>query len=419
MRRKKLHYAWIVMLGGLLTTAVGLGIFNSTFSVFVVPVTSELGLSRAAFTLHRTIITLVSAMLMPLYSRWFIRFGAKRLILISGIGLAAITMGYSFSTALWHFNLLAFFHGVLINGTNFMTIGMLIGGWFSDKKGFATGIAYCGSGIGGAILTPIVGQIIEVMDWQAAYRISGLIGFLIIVPVALFLIQNKPEDMGLIPYKENSSGDGVKPDVEGTISVNLTVSEAMRTPVFYLLALAFFLIAILAGGPHIHTMPFLSDIGYSPAYAASVVSFIMVLLTVGKILLGMIFDRLGTLLGCLFVGVCCMSYPLFAMFAAVPGMPFVYGLFYGMASSAFSVPVNVLITRYFGERDFPQIFGIYSMITTLGTAIAVPSMGMVYDVYGHYDLAWRILLIFAVIVLFALVSAFILSKRVRVEQELA
>jgi len=389
-----------------------MGIYVSTNSIFVKPVCDDLGFSRGQFTLYRTIITLVSTPLMPIYGRKIRSIGLKKLILISAIGCGLISISYSFSTQLWHFYVLAAFNGILVNGTSFMVIGTLVSGWFHDKKGFATGLAYCGSGLGAAIMVPLLGQVIEHTDWRWGYRTIGIVGMAILVPTVLLLVKESPERMGLEPYRSDKGGQASAAAQTGQdASIGLTMKEALKSPVFWLLAIAFFCISMCAASTNTHTAPYLSDLGYSTGFAASVVSLFMLVLTVGKIVLGYIFDRLGALWGSLFVGICCIGFPILALLAHIPAMPWIYAIVVGMASCGFSVPVNVLITNYFGNKDFTAIFSIFSMVTMAGAAISLPVIGVIYDVTGSYHWAWIMLLITGCIVALCLVAANIMGRK--------
>ena len=411
IKKGKIFYGWFIVLAGIIITAAGIGIFNSTNSVFVKPICDELNLSRGEFTLHRTIITLIGAFLMPLYGKIIKRYGIKKIFLTSSVSLALVTVGYSFTTQLWHFYAIAAINGVFINGVNFMVVGIMVGQWFDDKKGFATGLAYCGSGLGAAIMVPIVGQMIEQFGWRWSYRGMSIIAVLILIPTVLFIVKEHPESMGLKPYTDKNKSTADTLEKQGAFA-GIAFKQALRTPTFWMLAVSFLLISICAGGPNTHTIPYLTDIGYSPAFAASILSLTMIVLTAGKILLGFIFDRFGTLSGSLFVAVCCLGYPLLAMAALNPAAPWAYAVLLGLASCGFSVPVMVLITKYFGNKDIPILFSVCTMITTFGTSASVPMMGAIYDITGSYKWAWTLLFIFAVIITICLIGANITNRRI-------
>lgn len=406
-RAKKPFYGWVIVGSSMLLLALGLGMYTSTNSVFVKPVCAALGLARGQFTLYRTIVTLLGAATMPLYGGLIRRMGVKKTLVLGAIALGLVNLAYSFATQLWHFYLVAAVNGIFLNGVNFMIVGVLVSAWFDGKKGFATGLAYSGSGIGGAVMIPVVGWLIEQTSWQWAYRFMGLFGVAVMLPVIFLFIKNSPADMGLAPLPRAGAGDtGRLAEVPGA-----TLAQAIRTGKFWLVLAALFLIGAFAGATNTHTAPYLSDLGYSTAAVSSAVSLMMVFLTVGKIALGAVYDRFGTLAGGLVVSVFSLVFPVFALLAAYPGMPWVYAVCVGVASCGFSVPASVLIVRYFGEKEFAVILSLFTMATTAASSASVPAMGAIHDATGSYRLAWLIFMGCSAVITACLVGADLLHRR--------
>lgn len=410
MRVKKIYYGWYVVLVSAVLTAVGLGMFSSTNSVFVKPVCESLGFARAEFTFHRTIITLIGMLVMPLYGRLIVKVGVKKILLTGAIMLGLVTAGYSFANKIWHFYLLALINGIFLNGVSFMSIGILINAWFDGKKGLATGLAYAGSGFGGAVMIPVTGKIIEWTSWQWAYRFIGILGILVLLPIIILFVKNSPADMGLkpLPADKNQMKQGNRNQN------SYDFHQALRSGKFWLVVTAFFLINFFAGCTNTHTVPYLSDIGYPVAFTASVMSVFMVFLILGKVILGIIYDRLGSLAGNLIIAFFSLGFPVLALLASNPAMPWLYAMFIGMASSGVSVPIAVLVNRYFGDKDFPAIFSFCSMIAVFAPSISVPAMGAVYDTTGSYRPAWWGLFILSVLITVCLVGAEWLNRRPQV-----
>ena len=402
-----IFYGWVVVLASAVLLALGLGMLNSTNSVFVKPVCDELGFSRGDVTLHRTIITLISALAMPFYGRLIQRAGVRRVMLACALMLGLVAAGYSFATKLWHFYLIAAFHGIFYNGVSFMSVGILVNDWFDGRKGLALGLAYSGSGLGGAVMVPVVSRIIARAGWQWAYRFMGLIAICVMIPVVLAFVRNHPGEMNLAPLPADEPRPGGPREAEG-----LTLREAMGTGRFWALIAAFALIGAFANATNTHSASYLSDLGYPAAYVSAVISLFMASLTVGKIVLGQVYDRSGAAAGNGLVSLFCLGYPVFALMAAHAAMAWVYAVFVGFASCSLSVSVAILIGRYFGRRDFPAIFSLATMIPALASSAAVPAMGAVYDFTGSYRPAWYALLIASAIITLCLAGVERAHKRV-------
>ncbi len=89
----------------------------------------------------------------------------------------------------------------------------------------------------------------------------------------------------------------------------------------------------------------------------------------------------------------------------------------GMASCGTSVPLSLLVSRFFGQEDYPTIFGFYSMMASLASSISVPGMGAIYDMTGSYRLAWLIFLFTSVIIAVSLVGAELIHKKQQTNAE--
>jgi len=405
----KIFYGWFVVVAGFIIAFAGLGVVNSMSGVLLVPITEDLNFTRGEFTLHRTVMVLAGALFTPFYGKLYQRFGVKVLLLISSVSVGAITFAYSFSTNIWHFYLLALLNGVFISGPGFMTIGYLINNWFEDKRGIAMGVAYAGAGFGSASLIPVSNWIMEQFDWRVAYRFSGIVVMVLLIPTILFLVKDKPEDKGLKPYTSKVK-EAAKKKTEPA-KMEIQFSKAIKSPMFWMLFLAFFLLSIMAGGPNFNLVPYLTDIGYTAAFAAIVMSVVMLAHTLGNISLGGFFDRFGMLIGSVFLGICCIVFPLLALNAEIPIFIWLFALFYGPASAGFAVPVAIFVTTYFGRKDFAIIFSVLNMAGMLGTALSGPSMAIIFDITGYYFWGWIMLLGFGIIITACLLGAYLINRR--------
>jgi len=391
-----------------LIAAAGIG-FHNTASIFIRPVTEDLGLSRGEFTFFRTIIVIFGAALLPLYGKIAQRFSIKKVMLVGTTVSSLSLVGYALCTYLWQFYLVAVINGLFVNASHFMMIGILIGRWFKDKRGLALGIAFAGSGFGAAIMVPLASWIIEIAGWRWGFGFSGMAALVVLIPTILLLVKESPESMGLSPYEKENDGNN-SPAIDHKVK-GLTLSEAWKTPAFWLLAIALLGISISASAPNAHTAPYLGDLGYPVYVVSAVVSLTMIVLTGGKIIMGHVFDRFGTMFGGIILGVFCVLSPVFALLAVHPTAPWLHAIFLGLASTGFSIPVNIFALKFFGEKDFPAILSILSMIMAFGAAFSPPSMGLVYDFVGNYIFAWQFLVILGVIVILCLVGVNLTGKK--------
>ena len=406
----KIHYAWIIAFASVLITGAGVGILNSCFGVFVRPVTETLGFSRGEFTVYGSISILVSVVLMPYYGTLFKRFGFRRIAIVGAIVCGLAFIGNSLASQLWQFYIFALVIGLFINSFGIMSVGILINKWFSDAKGLALGIAFSGSGLLAAILIPLSNRFIELHGWRWTFQFLGAISLFVLVPVILFVIKDKPEDIGLEPYRSKKSREK-DAQSSNNLDTELTREQAFRTTSFWLLVAAVTGIALSQAGPHVHTVAFLSDIGYSTAFVSLITSAYMLLLTASKVIIGILFDRLGSLKGSMLIGGSCVFFPILALFASFPVVPWFYALFLALASSGSTILGTVLTINYFGRKDFSRVYSIVSVFIYIGVAVSSPLLGVIHDVTGNYSSAWLLIIGMGIAVCICLLGAYRTSKQ--------
>lgn len=267
-----------------------------------------------------------------------------------------------------------------------MSISSLVNRWFVKKRGMAIAIAFSGSGIGSMILNPMASHLIETVSWQMAFIALALVLVSVNIPVSLLIIRNKPEDMGLMPYGAEKEPRKLKN--ADNLARSIPRKEAVRLPAFWALGLAMLCAGIIGTGMQQHINAYLTDLGYSAPFAASIFSMVMAFLIGGKIALGWIFDRLGAKAGAIWVcTILSLSAALF-LFVKYPGMPFVFAVCFGIAYSILSVPPSFLTSDLFGPGAYSANYGVINMFLCAGMAIGSPISAFIYDFTGSYRPAW-------------------------------
>ena len=135
-----------------------------------------------------------------------------------------------------------------------------------------------------------------------------------------------------------------------------------------------------------------SNIGYGFETAAVFASVMTSSLAIAKIIMGHLFDSMGTLkAGMLSLGIftgCIVLY----LFASNKAAFFVAVALFGFGASFATIADTVIVQEIFGKKDFATIFGKISFFKALGSAVGSPAIAAVYDNLGTYKPAWVILI---------------------------
>jgi len=275
-----------------------------------------------------------------------------------------------------------------------MVISTLIYRWFDQKRGMAIGIAFAGSGLGSMVLNPLVSHIIETIGWQTGFRLLGVLLIAVNLLACLVFIIDHPSQIGLTPY-----GSEQGPAVKKASVLNIRRKDAMKLPAFWVLCAASCLAGLLGTGVQQHINAYLTDIGHSPAYAATIFSTVMFLLTVGKLLLGMIIDRSGIKAGTIII-CALLSISAFVLLMSGQGwMPWVFAVIFGGGYTILSILPTTLTSSLLGTADYSANYGIVSFFLCSGMAVGSPISAFFYDSFGSYKPAWILYGIMALVTL--------------------
>jgi predicted MFS family arabinose efflux permease len=198
--------------------------------------------------------------------------------------------------------------------------------------------------------------------------------------------------MGLLPYGGESRDDKQTGDEDGSLSA----TEAFRTAAFWLLAFIILFIAVANMGVLHHIVPYLTDMGMSPAAAANLMSLHMGMLVLGKILAGSLSDRLGLLKSYLLCITGLMIAIALLYGAKIFWVAVAFNVLFGFSIAVRTVLPPLMTAATLGPKHFAVIYGFLNIFTTLGTAVGVPLSGFIYDWTKSYHLAFAIYIVLCV-----------------------
>lgn len=410
-KSSKVFYGWFIVLACLMVQGSCTGIFTNCNSVFMATVPGALGVGRGSFALYTTIGGLIGQGATMIYGELYRRRpdGFKIFMLASCFATSIAVFGYSISSKLWHFYAFSALFGCFMAPLAGLSITTLINNWFIEKRSLATGIAFTGSGITAAIMLPIVSKVVENYGWRWGYRLLAVSGFVLMFVSIVFFVCETPAKKGMMPYGYRQQADaevGALPELAG-----LTRAQALKTPSFYLLALGFTLLGMVGMGISGHALSYLNEVGRSDV-SAKVMSMVMVVMIAGKIILGAVFDKMGSVKASILTGFCMVISAVSLHFADLaPFMPWVFAVCFGFGYSTLTVPYSYLISEIFGTKEFSAVYSVVMTISGLGGAFANPLAGALRDFFGTYKVVWPIYMLFALASTLCMVASSVIARR--------
>lgn len=407
---KRFHYGWAIVFSCFVIMCFGMCVVMNCFGLFIKPVTEDLGIGRQEFSMNSTMVSLSMMTVAYFAGKIFSKFNVKRVMMIASIALSLSYACFSFAKNVVMFYVISAAVGFFLALIAQVPCSILVTNWFNAKRGLAMGLVFMGSGIGGMVLNPIIGQLITNVGWRQTYLILGVLMFVTMVPCTFFIIKVKPADKGLDPYggaAQNLGSDGEE--------LGMTLPQAKRDKRFWLFLSAATMTTATCSAIVQQLTSYVSDIGYSYTTAANISALSLGLLAVGKIILGQIFDKLGAKKATYFSIVCILTGVIALTMAQSVAMLGLFLILFGLGCAFTTVAYPIITTDLFGKKDYSSIYGIVCVASSIGTAVGSPSAAAIYDATGSYVNAWYIGIVFCAINLVSMAVVYRSSKKVQQE----
>jgi MFS family permease len=407
-----MFYGWRVAAASFAILFVIVGIVYYSFPVFYLPLIDEFGWTRAQVTAGFAISIVIIGPLFGISAGFLIdRFGPRRILLVGLLFAGTAFLGYG-----WMHSLRVYYLFYFLQTAGYVVAGpipnqVLICNWFNRFRGRAMGGAYVGIGMGGAA-APVVAQfLIDHAGWRWAMRAISAGILLILIPLALKLVRNRPSDLNLLPDGASPGESRSQPLIEGFDSL----PDVLRTRAFWLIALGSFMSIGAIGGVIQHLVLFLRDSGFTPDQATRVPAVLLVSSIIGRIAMGWLADRFPKkyvmIAACLLVG---GAVPL--LYSSNLGtMAYVFAVIFGFGMGADYMLIPLITADCFGLRSLGRIMGVVITTDSFGQAFAPVVVGHIFDVTKAYD--WAFALLTAMGLSGALAIAFVRRPRAKKEPE--
>lgn len=400
MKESKIHYGWFVLLALIAMQGGFVGIMINCNGILFSAVIQDLGFRAGDMALYYTIRAIAQAIFVGFTSKLFFKVNPKAFIVAMAVmgGLPFILMSQFNSLKQWYF--VAAFGGIAFSSI-LVIIPIIINNWFVTKKGLVMGISMAASGLAGAVFGPVVSAVITKSGWRTASVFIGIVIIVLIsVPVILFL-RVTPEEMGLKPY-------GYVPGEGADSEAGSQGRDYQMPPAMFALAL----ISIITGlimSQFMNQIPtYAQSIGYTLAVGATISSISMVGNVGGKLLMGVLADKLGIFKTVyLAIGVVLVSMLLFIFgsgsLAGIYAAALLFGLVYSMGTT---VPPLVLLEVY-GAGQYRGYLSKFQAANAVMCALAQPIFGYIYDFTGSYTMDF----VFGVVILTVSMASYMRLKK--------
>lgn len=366
MKKGKLHYAWIVCLGGALQIFAVTGLACNVLSVYMPFIRDINGLTNSQTSLMNTVRTLSGFILSFLTGAIYNKVSLRKGMLLAGL---SSTIGYVlFGLAKTYpvYMAASMFVGIGFGVGAGIPVAVLTGNWFTGST-LAFSICSAASGLASFGIPSIITAMIQKLGLNTAFLIQGCVIFALIF-TSFLIIRNVPEEMNLKPYQGKSAAAAKTTGYRVLSTKDWIITLAVAT-----------MFGISAGISYGNLGLFSRGKGFTPEFTAIVISAAGLTMTGGKLLYGFVCGKLGNkrtnfIFGLLMAAgllmACAVSNQILMMLAMC-----IYGIGMGFPT--------VGMTAWAGDMSDPHTYAktvrLYNTAYLLGNLLFSVIPGMIAD----------------------------------------
>lgn len=403
----RLHYAWVIVAVTFVAVLVTAGV-RATPGVLIVPLEEEFHWSRATISFAVSANLLLYGAIGPFAAAVMDRVGVRRTM---SLALGAAAFGVALSPAMHQSWQLIILWGVVVGlSTGFVgayLAAFIAARWFREREGLVVGILTAANAAGQLVFLPTMAALVTAAGWRImSLALAGTV--LAFIPLLLLLMRDRPEDLGLTRYGDNSRARPAAPPAGNPAAVALrALASGARSRDFWLIAGGYFVCGATTNGLiGTHLIAACVDHGLSEVAGAGLLAATGVFALVGGTIAGWLSDRWDNrLLLFMYYGLRGLSllYLPFAFSTPFYGLS-AFSVVYGLDWIASAPPTVRLLTGVVGPERIGIMVAWITVIHQIGSASAAYFAGLLRIDFGTYleafALSGLLLIAAAIMVLF-------------------
>jgi sugar phosphate permease len=387
-----LYYGWRMI--GIVSAlrVLGGGLHQYGFTVFFLPVTQDLGLTRASTSLAFSLARAEGSLAAPLVGYLIDRYGPKPMMfiaaLLAGVGYILFSFVNSYATFLIVYLgviSVAFTAGFVHAPT------VVANSWFIRLRARAMTVVSAAVPVGGALITPLLAIAVQNFGWRWAAFLAGVLFLVVGLPLCIG-IKRSPESIGLQPdgvplQPATNDGNPAEPQTAVSSGPDVTAREAFRSPIFWNLICSMTCRSVAFTTVTTHFIPMMVWKGMNQTEASVLLAGFAIFNLPIHFLLGWIADfvnkpKLVTI--CLLLGVVGV---LPMLWSDSTWALWFFACLYTVLDA--SIPVFwASVGDFFGRKSFGAIRGNMNLFYTWGAILGPYAAGAIYDRTESYAIVF-------------------------------
>lgn len=384
--RGRLHHGWAVVAVVFLAQLLAIGTTSYGFGLLVKPIAAEYGLARADVNSGLILLLAGMAAASPFLGRALDRLPGRMLIAGGALTFALGCAAIAWSRSLWLMAVAAFLPlaaGAAALGP--LSASTLTARWFDRDRGRALGVVSVATSAGGLIVLPPMAFLVDAFGWRMALAIMGAVIAILVVPLALLVLRER--DAGQVAPADAAAPPSLPAALPGR---RWSARELLGTRDFWLLTICIGLIMGVDQALLASIVPHGTDRGLSLQAASLLVSAISGSAVAGKLVIGVLSDRMD--MRWLLIAVAALTEVYLGCLLIEPGYwtLLVASLLVGAAIGGVMPLWAAFVGARFGPVSFGTAMGLMVPVQMPLVLACLRYAGHTFDVSGRYEPAFAV-----------------------------
>lgn len=403
MKSLPFYPGWTVLSGAFVCAALAVGFTSYIVGMFTVPVTEELGISRATYNNGMIGMLIGTAVASPVIGKLLDHLSPRLIMMACALafGVSLMVTSHTDSPALMLF-MVALPLSFGSAGCGVLAANTVVVRWFLRRRGRALGILALSTSVGGFISQPLTAFLIESFGWRQALFLIGLVAMLIFLVMAALVVRNRPSQ-DTAGYQEEfvgvaATGRAAAPAAPGKVVERTWSNKALfRSRNFWLVSMGIGLLFGIDQAVLISQVPYFQDIGFDLQTTALLVAVKTISAIGGKLLVGYLADKVDLRL--LFAYVAGSNALLLSIYIMQPSfwVLMIAVAFLGIAVGGVFPAWSTIMAWLFGARSYGSVMGLMAIIMQPFAVITTRFIGVVHDRTGSYSAAFALFIVLAIV----------------------
>ena len=336
------------------------------FSMFAAPMCATFGLEKPAVGLTFNIMMITFCLGAVVGSQVEKVIGVKGAILVAA---AMFAIGFIGTGIFAYSNIVALylFYGVICGlgvGMGYNSVIATTNVWFPDKVGLSSGILMMGFGLGSLILGTLSVNLAKTFGLGTVLIVIGVISAIVIGLEGL-IIKRPPSNIIAAMAPEKASGSSYDPADE---------DSALKTPLFYVYWIWAIIVIAIGLATIGNCASDAQSVGWDAGFATLLVGLVSVLNGVGRVLVGIIYDKTNVKVTMIIDGTVGFIAAVCIICAFTMSMPVLYvvGAFCcGFCYGGVPVVASAFGRQRFGAKNYPLNLSLCNFAIVFGSLLNV------------------------------------------------